>query len=85
MSANLPDTIVILEKMLWDAAYNGDAGMLKRYLDGGANVNYKNTEQVILNFKHASYMQRYSLLKYVIIVIHMLILLFRSIYIVCFC
>ena len=34
---------------LWDAAKNGDVSLVKIYLDAGANVNFKNPNEVIRN------------------------------------
>ena len=34
---------------LWDAAKDGDISLVKEYLDAGADVNYKNPNEVIRN------------------------------------
>ena len=34
---------------LWDAAKNGDVSLVKEYLEAGADVNYKNPNEVIRN------------------------------------
>ena len=34
---------------LWDAAKNGDISLVNKYLDAGADVNYKNPNEVIRN------------------------------------
>ena len=34
---------------LWDAAKNGNVSLVKIYLDAGADVNYKNPNEVIRN------------------------------------
>jgi len=34
---------------LWDAASNDDVSLVKIYLDAGADVNYKNPNEVIRN------------------------------------
>ena len=34
------------EKLLWDAAENGDVNLVKNYLEAGVNVNYKNSNEV---------------------------------------
>jgi len=37
------------EKSCWDAARNGDASLVKNYLNAGADVNYKNPNKVVRN------------------------------------
>jgi len=37
------------EKKVWDAARNGDVSLMKKYLDAGADVNYKNSNEVARN------------------------------------
>ena len=37
------------EKLLWNAAENGDVSLMENYLAAGTDVNYKNPNKVIRN------------------------------------
>jgi len=39
------------EKLLWDAAKNGNVSFVKEYLDAGTDMNFKNPNEVVNNTK----------------------------------